>query len=141
MIETEEYTITVEENKESPSNETVDYVGILACAIEVAENVTIEFGLVTIYESFEPQFLLHLASFQNCSSVGDADVVQACFERESEAASKTFEKFLGLVQEVMFEFKGRTKVDVSSMYFIFLSRKMKKLQMQSLDCIIPSASM
>lgn len=102
-IKTEEYTITVEENRESPSNETVDYAGILACAIEVAENVTLDFGLITIYESFEPQFLLHLVSFQNCSSAGDADAIQACFERESEAASKTFGEFLGLVREVMIE--------------------------------------
>lgn len=102
MIETEEYTITVEDNKESPLNETVDYVGILSCAIKVAENVTLDFGLITIYESFEPLFMVHLASIHNCSTAGDADAVQACYEQESEATSKTFGEFLSLVREVRF---------------------------------------
>lgn len=96
----EESEESFEIDVEAPLNGTTDYIGILACAIEVGQNVTTEFGLATIWESFEPLLLVHLANVTDCPNAGDADAIQVCFDRESEAALVTYSEFLDRVREV-----------------------------------------
>lgn len=81
-------------------NGTVDYVGILACTIEVGRNITQEYDLVVIWESYEPQLLLHLEYFTGCPSAGDADAVEACYNNEVQATNETLRDFLDTVRNV-----------------------------------------
>lgn len=81
-------------------NGTVDYVGILACTIEVGKNVTQEYELVVIWEAYEPQLLAHLANFTSCPSAGDADAVEACYNNEVQASNETLRDFLATVRNV-----------------------------------------
>lgn len=89
-----------EEVEDLPLNGTIDYIGILACAIEVGENVTNDFDLGAIYQSFEARLLNHLANVTDCPNAGDADAIQACFDRESQAAMVTYRAFVSRVREV-----------------------------------------
>lgn len=79
---------------------TPDHISILTCVIEISQNVTTEFELVTIWEQYEARFLTHLANLTDCPTAGDADAVQRCFDRESQRAIVTYREFLGVVREV-----------------------------------------
>lgn len=91
----------------TPTNETVNYVGILECAIKTAGDVAIEYGLDEDYELFQPMFLAHLMLMRNCAEAGEADSVQACVEKEAQAATATFEEWLAIIREVRWSLSER----------------------------------
>lgn len=97
-----------------------------SCAIEVGQNVTEEFGLITIYESFEPQFLLHLTNLTNCSSAGDADAIQTCFDQEGQSARDTYIEFYNLVHEVCPSAVEKSNSNFNRKFSLYLCSQMKK---------------
>jgi len=82
------------------ADRTVDYVEILGCSIALAETVTTEYELTSVWESYEPRLGLHLENVTRCASEEGDEAVQACYERESKVAIQTYEEFLEAVREV-----------------------------------------
>lgn len=125
----------------TPSNETVDYVGILECATRTAENISNEYDLLEDFELFNPQFALHLAALEKCSEGEDDAAIQACVELEAQAATKTFEKFLEVIREVSSspsEWSRLKSVQFFLNNSLSLCRKTKQQQKHSLNSIRPS---
>lgn len=85
---------------ETPSNRTIDYIGILRCSLKVAENVTKKYYLHIIWNAFEAKFVNHLENITNCATGGDQEAVQACYIWETKDANNTYNEFLATVRTV-----------------------------------------
>lgn len=84
----------------TPSNKTGNYVAVLECAIKAAEDISTEYGFDEDYELFQSLILAHLVIMKNCAEAGDAEAVQACVEKEAQAATAKFEEWLELIRAV-----------------------------------------
>lgn len=132
---------TYELNDETPLSGTVDYVGNLSCAIKVGENVSAEFGseTVTTWRIFAPRLEQHLEKVTNCASAGDSDAVQACYERESKAATHTYTTFVGFVRDVDVCVRSNDENELLFIEFLYFCRKAQRLQMKLFAVSAPNA--
>lgn len=78
------YTISYEDNEEIPLDGSVDYAAILACAIDIGQNVTEENDMSRLWGIFGPDLLLQSENVKNCSRASDKEAVLACFNRVSQ---------------------------------------------------------
>lgn len=132
---------TYELNDETPLNGTVDYVGILSCAIKVGENVSAEFEseTVTTWRIFAPRLEQHLENVTNCASAGDSDAVQACYERESEAARASYTTFVDFVRDVDVCVRSNDENEWLFIKFLYFCRKAQRPQMKLFAVTAPNA--
>lgn len=78
------YTISYEDDEEIPLDGSVDYAAVLACAIEIGQNVTQEYDMSWLWGIYEPDLLLQSENVKNCSEVSDKTAVLACFNKVSQ---------------------------------------------------------
>lgn len=68
--ETHEFT------SETTTNATVDFVGILTCAIEAGRNNAEDYELTEVWKMFESMFEAHLANITDCAIAGDEEPIR-----------------------------------------------------------------
>lgn len=93
---------TVESDDETRNPQLI---ALLACAIEVGQNVTEKNDLGTIWELYEPVLREHLRNLTNCADD------EECFSSEITAANTTWFQFLGAVEEVSFSFNQSIRIE------------------------------
>lgn len=87
------------------SNDTIDFVGILECLIDIGRNVAHEYELTAVWAAHAPAFQTYLKDLKECASTDDSNEDEAVEECYGVAA---YREFMNLLKEV---WKIKTKAN------------------------------